>query len=106
MPLADAAGNVDLSIFAQYGALGIIAAILVWYAKGAVQRERDRADRMEAEVARLNSVIAERAIPALTAASRAAEEAATLLQAIQREREARQLMEQQRRRLPQWEEGT
>lgn len=92
--LADATGTVDLSVFAQYGALGILAAALLWYAKGATARERDqtdqqraRADRLEAEVQRLNSLIADRAIPALMAASRAAEESAALLSAVQRERE-------------------
>lgn len=80
-------GSVDLTVFAQYGVLGIIAALLIWFAKGAHQRERDRADRMEAENKRLNELILDRVIPALTSATRAAEESAELLNALQRERE-------------------
>lgn len=87
------AGAVDLTIFAQYGVLGIIAAMLIWFAKGAHQRERERADRMEAENKRLNELILDRVIPALTSASRAAEESAELLNALQRERELSQLAE-------------
>lgn len=91
-------GAVDLTIFAQYGVLGIIAAMLIWFAKGAHQRERDRADRMEAENKRLNELILDRVIPALTSASRAAEESAELLNALQRERELAHLAEQQQPR--------
>jgi hypothetical protein len=67
--------------------LGVIAAMLIWFAKGAHQRERDRADRMEAENKRLNELILDRVIPALTSATRAAEESAELLNSVQRERE-------------------
>jgi len=84
---ADAATGVDIGVLAQYGVLGIFAAMLVWFAKGAHQRERDRADRLEEETRRLNSLIADRVIPALNSASKASEESAQLLQAMQRERE-------------------
>lgn len=90
------AGTVDVTIFAQYGVLGVIAALLIWFAKGAHQRERDRADRLEAEVGRLHTLMLDRVIPALTSATRAAEESAELLNAIQRERQLHQLAEQQR----------
>lgn len=96
--LAQTDGGVDLTVFAQYGVLGVIAAMLIWFAKGAHQRERDRADRMEAENKRLNELILDRVIPALTSATRAAEESAELLNAIQRERQLAQLAEQQPRR--------
>lgn len=85
--LAAEAGSLDLSIFAQYGVLGIIAAMLIVFAKGAHQRERDRADRMEEENKRLNTLILDRVIPALSSATRAAEESAELMNAMQRERE-------------------
>lgn len=87
-----AAESVDFSVFAQYGVLGIFAAMLVWFAKGAHQRERDRADRLEDENRRLNTTIQDRVIPALTSATRAAEEAGELLNAMQREREAQRLL--------------
>lgn len=100
-------GSVDLNVWAQYGVLGVIASMLIWFARGAHQRERDRADRMEtenrrlidldrereradkmeAENRRLNDLILERIIPSLIAATHAAEESAELLNAIQRERE-------------------
>lgn len=93
---ADAEGlGIDLTVFAQYGVLGIIAAMLIWFAKGAHQRERDRADRMEAENKRLHELILDRVIPALTSATKAAEDSTELLQAMQREREMAALMMQQ-----------
>jgi hypothetical protein len=95
---ADAGGgSVDLTVFAQYGVLGIIAAILIWFARGAHQRERDRADRMEAEYRRLNELVLDRIIPALTSATRAIEESGELLNAIQREREFAHLAAGKRR---------
>ncbi len=99
----------DLAVFAQFGAVGIIAAMGIWFAKGAHQRERDhtdrahqrerdRADRLEAENRRLNDLILERVIPGMAAATSAAEESAQLLAAIQRERELERLaMDHERR---------
>ncbi len=92
---ADTAG-VDVGLFAQYGILGIFALMLVVFAKGAHQRERDRADRMEEETKRLNVLIQDRVIPALTSAARAAEESSELLRAVQRERELAQIAETRR----------
>lgn len=89
-------GGIDL--LAQYGVLGIIAGLLIFFANGAHKRERDRADRMEAENKRLNELILDRVIPALTSATRAAEESAELLNAIQRERQLTQIADQQQRR--------
>lgn len=82
-----AGDTVDFTVFAQYGVLGVMTAILIWFAKGAYQRERDKVDRAEEENKRLNMLILDRVIPALTSATRAAEESAELLNAIQRERE-------------------
>jgi hypothetical protein len=92
---ADPTGTVDVAIFAQYGVLGIVAAILIWFAKGAHQRERDRADRMEAENKRLHELILDRIIPALTSATNAAEDSTDLLRAMQRERELATFAQQQ-----------
>ncbi len=90
---ADAGGGgIDITVFAQYGVLGIIAAMLIWFARGAHQRERDRADRLEAEVQRLHALMLDRVIPALTSATNAAEESAALLTAMQRERELASLV--------------
>ncbi len=87
------AGSVDVSVFAQYGVLGIFAFMLVVFARGAHQRERERADRMAEENKRLNELILERVIPALSSATRAAEESGELLNALQRERELMHLAE-------------
>lgn len=90
---AEPAGSLDLSVFAQYGVLGIITLILILFARGAYQRERDRADRMEQENQRLHELIIERVIPALGSATRAAEESAELLAQMARERELLQLLQ-------------
>jgi hypothetical protein len=89
----DPTGSLDLSVFAQYGVLGILTLMLIFFARGAYQRERDRADRMEQENQRLHELIIERVIPALGSATRAAEESAELLAAMQRERELVQLLQ-------------
>lgn len=73
--------------FVQYGAVGLMALFGVWFARGAYQREVTRGERLEDENRRLNTLIVDRVIPALTAASTAAEEAGKLLNAMQRERE-------------------
>jgi hypothetical protein len=91
-----ASSAFNLGTLAQYGVLGVFAAMLVWFAKGAHQRERDRGDRLEGEVQRLNALIADRVIPTLNSASRAAEDSAELLNAIQRERELRRMVEERR----------
>jgi hypothetical protein len=93
--LADTSGSADVATFAQYGVLGIVASLLVWFAKNAHQRERDRADRLEEENRKLNALILDRVIPALTSAAQAAKESTELLTAVQREKA---YMQQERRR--------
>jgi hypothetical protein len=95
---ADPAGTVDVSVFAQYGILGVLSLGLILFARGAYGRERDRADRLEQENKRLNEAIQERVIPALLSATRAAEESTELLAAMQRERELMLLADQRRMR--------
>jgi hypothetical protein len=85
------AGSFDVGVLAQYGVLGIFAVILIFFAKGAHQRERDRADRLEEENKRLNTAIQDKVIPALESATRAAEASGELLNAMQREREVMRL---------------
>lgn len=84
-------GSLDLGALAQYGVLGLGAGALAVFARIAYRRETERADRLEAEVVRLNNLIIDRAVPALTAAAQAAEEATLLLRELQRDRE-RELM--------------
>lgn len=94
----DGGSGLDLTVFAQYGVVGAIAILGIWFAKGAHQRERERADRLETENRRLNDVILERVIPAMTAATSAAQESAQLLAALQRERELERLATEHQRR--------
>ncbi len=92
------AGGVDYGQFAQFGVVGVIAALGIWFAKGAHQRERDKVDRLEEENKRLNDLILDRVIPAMTAATSAAQESATLLAAMQRERELERIAADHHRR--------
>lgn len=84
---ADAEAEFNLGTLAQYGVLGVAAGALAVFARIAYRRETERADRLEAEVVRLNNLIIERVIPALTSAAQAAEDATQLLRDMQRERE-------------------
>ena len=69
-------------VLLQYGALGamVLAAwaiirVLFQRETSAFERERERADRMEAEVGRLNTVIQEKMLPVLSEATKAISEA-------------------------------
>lgn len=64
---------------AQYGVLGILGAALLWFAYRAYQREVTRADRLESEVTRLNTVIQEQALPAVLAATEVVKDYTALL---------------------------
>lgn len=78
--------QVNIGLLAQYGVLGVFAAMLVVFARVSYKRETDRSDRLENEVQRLNSLIQEKVIPALSSATRAVEESQDLLSAMTRER--------------------
>jgi hypothetical protein len=87
---ADGADSFELGTLAQYGVLGLAAGALAVFARVAYRREVERADRLEAEVVRLNNLIVaitERTIPALAAAASSAEEANLLVRELQRDRE-------------------
>lgn len=85
-----AESEVNIGTFAQYGVLGIIAALLIAFAIKAWKRETDRADRLEAENQRLNNLIREQVIPALTTAVTVMQESQELLRDTQqRERDLR-----------------
>ncbi len=69
-------------IYAQYGAIGLVAALSVWavrimYAKlqGAYEREKERADRLEEELRRLNEVIRTDYVDTISRASQAMSDA-------------------------------
>lgn len=77
--LAQAATGVDVSAtFIQYGALGVIAflaliAVRVLFQREvrALDHERERADRLEEELRKLNATIQERYVGTLSEATRA-----------------------------------
>ncbi len=86
-------GVGDLGVLAQYGVLGVFAVLLILFAKISYKRETERSDRLEQEVVRLNNLIIERVIPALSSATNVVEDATELLRAVQREREVTQFHE-------------
>jgi hypothetical protein len=64
------------SVFLQYGAIGAILLVLLWFAYGAIKREREatdrertRAEKAEAEKDELNRVVRAEVIPVLTRAA-------------------------------------
>lgn len=89
-------GDFGPADFVQYGILGVVAGILLVYAKTSIQRERDRADRLEADKERLHGLILERVMPVLESATHAAEKSADVLGALLREREIAQAAEARR----------
>lgn len=90
--MAEASGNpMDFGILAQYGLLGFVAAGAIVFGRVSYKREIDRADRLETEVTRLNNLIIERAIPALTSSAQAVENAINVIQSMQRTQERDQL---------------
>src|SRR5688500_4800273 len=76
--LAQAATGVDVSAtFVQYGALGVIAFLVLMAVRVLFQREvraldheRERADRLEEELRKLNATIQERYVGTLADATR------------------------------------
>ena len=81
-------GSTDvLGNLLQYGVLGILAIILIVFANNAYKREASRADRAEAEVARLNNVIAEKVVPALVTASNSLRDSQFMIRELSEERD-------------------
>jgi hypothetical protein len=82
---AEEGAGPNYAVLGQYGVLGVFAVILIWFAKFMINRETARADRLEAEVVRLNDVIASKVIPALMSATGAVEESTEMLRDLQRD---------------------
>lgn len=75
-------GATSEGVLAQYGALGVVlmfagVAIRILFQRetAAHERERERADRMEAEIKRLNDLIVSRMLPTLHEATKTISEA-------------------------------
>lgn len=65
--------------FLNLGAIGALALLLLWFARGAYAREVTRADRSDMALAELNKEMREKVIPALVDATRALADAADAL---------------------------
>lgn len=74
----------------QYGVLGIFAVLLIVFAKSLLKREQDRGDSSQNEVTRLNNLIQDKMIPALTSANQAIVQVTALLQGLQYQRDVEQ----------------
>lgn len=70
MYIAQEAGGIPVAELGQYGIAGVIGMIFLWFGWQVYKRERDRADKNEGEIARLNLVIQEKYIPSLEEATR------------------------------------
>lgn len=78
-----AADNIDpASPLVQYGVLGVLAALLIAFARSAYLREAKRADALDEELRHLNADMRDRLVPLLTDVVRVLAETA----AAQRER--------------------
>ena len=90
----------ELPPIAQYGLLGAGFAALAsgrfLVPRYVLDRERERSDRMEIENQRLNTLIQEKAIPAIVEASKAVQESSMLIRDIQREREIEREVQQRK----------
>ena len=53
-------GSSPAVVLLQYGAIGAFVIVLGWFAYGAIKRERERADRLEKELADANNKIIDR----------------------------------------------
>jgi hypothetical protein len=81
----DGGGDMSgLAVLGQYGVLGAVTFVLIVYARTTTKRETDRSDRLEAEVFRLNQMIAEQVVPALVSATSAMQASQQLVADLQR----------------------
>ncbi len=69
----------------QYGALGIIASLGLWFMFRAWRRECERADRLDGDNKAQAAAIQDKVIPALLSATRAVEESTELMRDQQRQ---------------------
>lgn len=77
--MMDAAGELPIAELGQYGIAGVISSIFIWFAWQVYKRERDRADKNEDEIKRLNDLIQGKYVPSLQDASTALIETNQLL---------------------------
>ncbi len=84
----------------QYGVLGIFTVVMIGLIRVLLKREQERADRLEAEVTRLNGIIQEKTIPALLSATEAVKSSQDFLRQLEYQRkleeEAQRLRDQRK----------
>lgn len=73
------AEEFPLTGLGQLGAVGAVLTLFLTFGWIVYKRERDRADKNEAEIARLNQLIQDRYVPSLESASRALAESSEAL---------------------------
>ncbi len=76
-----------MGIVLQYGILGVAALILFFVSRRLYEREQARADRLESDVRRLNELMVEQMVPALTRSTEAVANAQRLMEEIRRQKE-------------------
>ncbi len=76
-----------VGIVLQYGILGIAALVLFFVSRRLYEREQARADRLEADVRRLNELMVEQMVPALTRSTEAVASAQRVMEEIRRQKE-------------------
>lgn len=97
--IADApTGGSPLDYLVQYGVLGIVATVLIIFAKSAYSREVARADAAEKENKELNELFRDRLAGSLEKSASAVEASALLLRDIRRELDWWRNGERQQRR--------
>lgn len=65
--IAYLAQGADIApVFLQYGAIGAVALLAMWWAWTMYKRETARSDRLEADLRKQTELFAEKVIPALT----------------------------------------
>lgn len=89
----------ELPTGAQYGILGVLVFALAsgkfLVPRYVLDRERERADRMEVENVRLNTLIQEKAIPAIVDAANAVKDSTLLVHDLKSERELRERLKRE-----------
>lgn len=60
---AAATSGDPLQLLLQYGVLGIFAVLMILYTRGSITREREKGDKAEAQVEKLNDFIRNELLP-------------------------------------------
>ena len=81
-----AAGEAPPTDWAQYGVVGVVAGLGIWFFFAAYRQQSARCEAERAEVKRLNQLIQDKYVPALEASAQVTRE---LVRFLERERDRR-----------------